>query len=63
MNNKLERIWKEAVMALMKHYPGIALETCRKTMKSGQFVSSLRFELNTSEHRPKALPPHETARL
>jgi hypothetical protein len=32
MNNELERMWKEAVVA--QYYPGICLEGMRKTMKN-----------------------------
>jgi hypothetical protein len=31
MNNKLEGIWKEAVVAKTRYYPGICLEGLRKT--------------------------------
>jgi hypothetical protein len=31
MNNELERMWKEAVVAYFKYYPGIFLEEPRKT--------------------------------
>jgi hypothetical protein len=34
MTDKLERIWKEAVMVLSRHYPGICLEGLRKTTKN-----------------------------
>jgi hypothetical protein len=33
MIDELERIWKEAVMAYSKHWPGVFLEEQRKTMK------------------------------
>jgi hypothetical protein len=34
MRDKLERIWKEAVMVSSRHYPGIYLEGLRKTTKN-----------------------------
>jgi hypothetical protein len=34
VNNELERMWKEAVMALLKNYQGISLKGLRKTMKN-----------------------------
>jgi hypothetical protein len=34
INNELERIWKEAVFALSRHYPEICLEGMRKTITS-----------------------------
>jgi hypothetical protein len=33
VNNKLERMWKEAAMPNLKHYPDICLGELRKTMK------------------------------
>jgi hypothetical protein len=32
--DKLERIWKEVVIAYLRYYPGIFLEGLRKTMKT-----------------------------
>jgi hypothetical protein len=34
MSNELERIWKEAVVACSRHYPGICLEGLKKIMKT-----------------------------
>jgi hypothetical protein len=34
MNDELERMWKEAVVAYLKYYPGIRLEGPRKTTKN-----------------------------
>jgi hypothetical protein len=34
MNEELETMWKEAVVAYLKYYPGISLEGQRKTTKN-----------------------------
>jgi hypothetical protein len=34
MDNELERIWKETLIALALYDPGICLEELRKTMKN-----------------------------
>jgi hypothetical protein len=34
MNNEFEKIWKEAVVACSRYYPGICLEGLRKTAKT-----------------------------
>jgi hypothetical protein len=35
MNDILEGMWKEAVVASLRHYTGICLEELRKTMNIG----------------------------
>ena len=49
MNNEVEWIWKEAVVAQLRYYPGIYLEVQEKTTteQSEEPVSRLRFELGT----------------
>jgi hypothetical protein len=32
INNELERMWKEAVIALLRNYPDVSLKGLRKTM-------------------------------
>jgi hypothetical protein len=39
MNDELERIWKEAVVAHLRYYPGICLMGLRKTMKTLSYDS------------------------
>jgi hypothetical protein len=34
MIDELERLWKEIVMAYLRHYPGICLEGLRKKTKN-----------------------------
>jgi hypothetical protein len=34
MNDEIERIWKEAVVAVSRQYPDIFLEGLRKTMRT-----------------------------
>jgi hypothetical protein len=51
MNDELGKIWKEAVVAKWRYYPGICLEGPRKTTKNfrqDSHMSRLRFEPSTS---------------
>jgi hypothetical protein len=51
MNDELEMVWKNAVLAYYKYCPRICLERLRKTMKnpSGWPAFRLRFKLGTSQ--------------
>jgi hypothetical protein len=55
MNDELERIWKEVVIARSKYYPDIFLKGSRKTMKNFCLDSKYPVEIrsghlvNTSE--------------
>jgi hypothetical protein len=50
VNEELERMRKEAVVANLRKYPGLCLEILRKSTKnlSGQPLSGPRFEPGTS---------------
>jgi hypothetical protein len=45
VNNELERMWKEAVVAQLRYYPGICLEGLRKTTKTSVRIAGLRAEI------------------
>jgi hypothetical protein len=34
VNDELEKMWKEVVMAILRYYPGICLDGWQKTMKT-----------------------------
>jgi hypothetical protein len=42
VNDKLENIWKEAVVVNFRHYFGIFLEGLRKTTKTSVRIAGLR---------------------
>jgi hypothetical protein len=53
VNNKFERMWKEAVVGqfdiLARHFP--TAEEYYRNSQSGLLVSGLGFELRTSEYK------------
>jgi hypothetical protein len=53
-NNELERMWKEAVVAYLRHCPGICLERLRKTTKT--FSQDRRFPGRDLNPGPSDLP-------
>jgi hypothetical protein len=54
VNNELERMWKEVVIAYLRYYPGICLEELRKTTERHcQDSQSLGWDLNLGPLPPK----------
>jgi hypothetical protein len=47
MSDKLERIWKEVVMAYSRYYPGIFLEGLKKIMKTLVRIACIPVESET----------------
>jgi hypothetical protein len=47
MNDELEMIWKEVVMAQLRHYPGICLERLRKTTETLSQDNGVPAEIQT----------------
>jgi hypothetical protein len=45
MVDKLERVWKEAVLAQLRQCPCICLETLRKTMKTTFRIAGVPVEI------------------
>jgi hypothetical protein len=41
MNDELERIWREVVVALLRYYPTVCLEGPRKMVKNLRIASAL----------------------
>jgi hypothetical protein len=40
-DDKVEKVWEEAVMAYSRHYPGICQEELRKSMKNTTKIASI----------------------
>ncbi|PNF31555.1 hypothetical protein B7P43_G00786 [Cryptotermes secundus] len=54
MNDNLEVIWKEVVVAKSRYYPGIVLEGLLKTMKKKNSVRTADVTVEIrNEHLPK----------
>jgi hypothetical protein len=51
MTEKLERIWKEAVMAEWRYYPGNCFERLRKTTNTSAMIANVPAGI-PAEHLP-----------
>jgi hypothetical protein len=57
MNDEMERIWKEAIVAQSKYYPRIFLEGLKKTTKNTVRTAGVAAETRT-EHLPNTSLEH-----
>jgi hypothetical protein len=50
MNDEMEKIWKEAVMAQLRYYPTICLGRLKKTAQESVRIAGALAEIQTEHH-------------
>jgi hypothetical protein len=50
MTDEFERIWKEAVVALLKYYPTSCLEWLENTTENPGMIAGVSAEIRTKQH-------------
>jgi hypothetical protein len=56
MNDEMERMWKEVVMAYLKYYPIISLKRLRKSRRTSVRLIGVSAEIRTGHVRSEVAP-------